>query len=148
MPTILVVDDDEATRLALQALLKRHSFDVVLASDGSTGLRLIEERSCDVAIIDIFMPGMDGIATIRQLVKLDPNLPFIAMSGYAFTDRNQGAPDFLGMTVRLGATAALQKPFKSAELLGAIEHCFEVRRRWAAGIRLERSEHPAARRAS
>jgi CheY-like chemotaxis protein len=79
-------------------------------------------------IIDMFMPGMDGIATIRELIKLKPDLPFIAMSSYAFTDRKQGAPDFLGMAIRLGAAAALQKPFEASELLGAIDRSFELQR--------------------
>lgn len=129
MPAILVIDDDQAIRSALDFLLKRKQFDVLLAPDGPTGLRLISGVALDVVIIDMFMPGMDGIATIRELIKLKPDLPFIAMSGYAFTDRKQGAPDFLGMAIRLGAAAALQKPFENTELLGAIDRSIELHRR-------------------
>jgi CheY-like chemotaxis protein len=82
----------------------------------------------DAVIIDMFMPGMNGIATIRELIKLKPDLPFIAMSGFAFTDRKQGAPDFLGMSIRLGAAAALQKPFETRELLEALDRSLELRR--------------------
>jgi two-component system, response regulator, stage 0 sporulation protein F len=129
MPTILVIDDDHAIRAALDFLLRRKHFSVLLAADGAAGLRLISSLACDAVIIDMFMPGMDGIATIRELIKLKPDLPFIAMSGYALTGRKQGAPDFLGMAIRLGAAAALQKPFENTELLGAIHRSIALRRR-------------------
>ncbi len=122
---ILVIDDDHAIRTVLDVLLRKKHFGVFLAPDGPTGLRLVSNVAFDAVIIDMFMPGMDGIATIRDLIKLKPDLPFIAMSGYAFTDRKQGAPDFLGMAIRLGAAAALQKPFDTHELLGAIDRSLQ-----------------------
>jgi two-component system, response regulator, stage 0 sporulation protein F len=128
MPMILVIDDDHAIRTVLDMLLRKKHFGVFLAADGPTGLRLISGVAFDAVIIDMFMPGMDGIATIRELIKLKPDLPFIAMSGYAFTDRKQGAPDFLGMAIRLGAAAALQKPFETRELLEAIDRSLEFHR--------------------
>ncbi len=123
MPSILVIDDDVSTRTALHALLSKNKLGVFLAADGPTGIRLIGQIPFDVIVIDMFMPGMDGIATMRELIKLDPTLPFIAMSGCGFTNRKLGAPDFLGMAVRLGAAAALQKPFGAAELLAAVDEC-------------------------
>jgi CheY-like chemotaxis protein len=128
MPTILVIDDDLAIRTALDMLLRRKNYSVFLAADGPTGLQLISNLALDAVIIDMFMPGMNGIATIRELIKLKPDLPFIAMSGFAFTDRKQGAPDFLGMSIRLGAAAALQKPFETRELLEALDRSLELRR--------------------
>jgi two-component system, response regulator, stage 0 sporulation protein F len=129
MPTILVIEDDQAIRTALDMLLRKKQFGVFLAPDGQTGLRLISSLTFDAVIIDMFLRGMDGIATIRELIKLKPDLPFIAISGYAFTDRKQGAPDFLGMAIRLGAAAALQKPFETQELLEAIDRSLASRRR-------------------
>jgi two-component system response regulator (stage 0 sporulation protein F) len=128
MPTMLVIDDDPAIRTALDMLLRRKNYSVFLAPDGPTGLQLISSLALDAVIIDMFMPGMNGIATIRELIKLKPDLPFIAMSGFAFTDRKQGAPDFLGMAIRLGAAAALQKPFETRELLEALDRSLEPRR--------------------
>jgi two-component system, response regulator, stage 0 sporulation protein F len=129
MPNILVIDDDNATRAALHAMLSLRKFAICLAPDGPSGLRSIDNVSFDAVLIDMFMPGMDGIATIRELIKLKPRLPFIAMSGCGFTDRRQGAPDFLGMAIRLGAAAALQKPFKPGELFDAIERALWLWRR-------------------
>ena len=94
MPTVLIIDDDSATRAALETLLKKKKFCVFLAPDGPTGIRLIGSVSFDAVVIDMFMPGMDGIATIRELIKIDPTVPFIAISGYAFTDKKQGAPEW------------------------------------------------------
>jgi len=128
MSTILIIDDDESTRIALQALLRRKNLNVLLAADGYAGLRLVGAGIFDAAIIDMFMPGMDGIATIRELIKVDPRLPFIAVSGESFTNGKIGGPDFLGMAVRLGATAALQKPFSTTDLLAALDQCFAKRR--------------------
>jgi CheY-like chemotaxis protein len=125
---MLVIDDDPAIRTALDMLLRRKNYSVFLAPDGPTGLQLISSLALDAVIIDMFMPGMNGIATIRELIKLKPDLPFIAMSGFAFTDRKQGAPDFLGMAIRLGAAAALQKPFETRELLEALDRSLEPRR--------------------
>ena len=121
MPNILVIDDDNSTHAALYAMLSQRKFSIFLAPDGPSGLRSINSVCFDAVIIDMFMPGMDGIATIRELIKLKPALPFIAISGCGFTDRRQGAPDFLGMAIRLGAAAALQKPFRRGELYEAIE---------------------------
>lgn len=129
MPTILIIDDDHATRAALEMLLRQKKFGVFLAPDGPTGIRLIGSVRFDAVVIDMFMPGMDGLATIRELIKIDPTVPFIAISGYAFTDRRQGAPDFLGMAIKLGATAALQKPFDVLDLLEAVNQALDVRQR-------------------
>jgi two-component system, response regulator, stage 0 sporulation protein F len=128
MPAILIIDDDLAIRTALDMLLTSKNYSVFLAPDGPTGLQLISSLAVDAVIIDMFVPGMNGIATIRELIKLKPDLPFIAMSGFAFTDRKQGAPDFLGMAIRLGAAAALQKPFETQELLEALERSLVPRR--------------------
>jgi DNA-binding NtrC family response regulator len=143
MPRILVIDDDHSTRVALDALLTRKQFEVFLAPDGGSGLRLISTIAFDAVIIDMFMPGMDGIATIRQLIKLKPNLPFIAISGCAFTDRKQGAPDFLGMAIRLGAAASLQKPFPISEFLEVIDRSLQVGAQRLAAMRALDTE-PAA----
>jgi DNA-binding NtrC family response regulator len=148
MPTVLIIDDDQATRTALELLLKKKKFGVFLAPDGPTGIRLLGSVPFDAVVIDMFMPGMDGLATIRELIKIDPAVPFIAISGYAFTDRRQGAPDFLGMAIKLGATAALQKPFDMLDLLEAIDRAVEVRRQPLTGAQQHNSGSLSVRKAS
>lgn len=123
MPTVLVVDDDESVRKTLSMMLRSLRLGVYAAPDAETGLNLLAAGEFDVALVDIFMPGMDGFATIREIRKLKPDLPIIAMSSRRFTNPAPGKPDFLGMAVRLGANEALQKPFAPADLCAAIGRC-------------------------
>ncbi|MDR3375204.1 MAG: response regulator, partial [Ancalomicrobiaceae bacterium] len=94
------------------------------ASDGPSGLRLFGQVSVDAVVVDIFMPEMDGLATIREMRIRAPHIPIIAMSGHSVT--NGSRPDFLKMAVKLGATQALQKPFTAAGLFAVLSMCFEA----------------------
>jgi len=127
MPTILVIDDDAAVCAAIEAMLTCRGFGVCVAPDGPTGLEVVEDMSFDAVIVDICMPSMDGLATARELRRRDPNLPVIAISGHGFRGVRNGVPDFLGMAVKLGASAALPKPFRADELVDAIETCLAMR---------------------
>jgi two-component system response regulator (stage 0 sporulation protein F) len=136
MPTVLLIDDDPAVRAAIAAILKRGKFGVFVAPEGSTGLDVFNSARFDAVVVDIFMPDMDGIATIRQLRAANPTIPIIAISGHAITNKRAGAPDFLGMAVKLGATCALQKPFHPNQLFDAVNKCL------AAGGTPARSAEP------
>lgn len=121
MPRILVVDDDKAVRAAIQMLLEHEGYEVVVADDGRSGIAAIDEGDFDLVIVDIFMPGMDGLETIREFHARDPDVPVIAMSGFMFRDSGSPAPDFLNMAAKLGAARSLHKPFRPQELLRAVE---------------------------
>jgi CheY-like chemotaxis protein len=123
MARILVVDDDVLVRLAVKNILEREGHAVVLAECGHDGAQAIEAYAFDLAIVDIFMPDMDGLATIKIFHQSAPRLPIIVISGYAFRDTSGPAPDFLRMAVDLGATACLRKPFTATELLDAVRAC-------------------------
>ncbi|MCB1480942.1 MAG: response regulator [Rhodobiaceae bacterium] len=125
MPTILVIDDQPNVRQAIETILKRKNFGVFLAGDGKTGLALVEKIRFDAIVVDIFMPEMDGLGTIRHLREIDPAIPIVVVSGHAVTSTRDGKPDFLGMAIRLGATCALQKPFTADELLNALHAAME-----------------------
>jgi len=127
MYAILVIDDDDHVRTAIESILTRKSFEVVVARDGRAGLDVFKARKFDAVVIDIFMPEMDGFATLRALRRLDSSIPIVAMSGRAFTDPKDGAPDFLSMAVKLGASRALQKPFRGDELVDALLQCLAER---------------------
>jgi DNA-binding NtrC family response regulator len=123
MPRILVVDDDMSVRLATQTLLEQEGYDVVVADCGRGGIEAIAKASFDAVIVDIFMPGMDGLETIKAFNRHSPGVPVIAMSGFLFRDTSMPAPDFLSMSTKLGAAYSLHKPFRPRELLNAIEAC-------------------------
>jgi CheY-like chemotaxis protein len=125
MARILVVDDDASIRLVVRSILERQGHAVVLAESGRHGSEAIEAFSFDLAIIDIFMPDMDGLETIKALRKSLPTLPIIVMSGYAFRSVDGPPPDFFRMAMELGASACLRKPFTPAQLMHVVQTCRE-----------------------
>src|SRR6266481_3540044 len=94
MARILVVDDDAPVRTTVRLLLERGGHDVVAAADGRSGLKTIEAERFDLLIVDIFMPGMDGLETIRNVRSRLPDLPVLVMSGSSFRSTSAPAPDF------------------------------------------------------
>jgi two-component system response regulator (stage 0 sporulation protein F) len=124
---ILVLDDDPRVSKALRLVLEHEGFEVTTAADGRTGLGLLEKSEFDLAIIDIFMPGADGLETIRTLRQRLPSLPIIVMSGLQYggslLNHNLTVPDFLKVALQFGASFALHKPFQPDELLRAISAC-------------------------
>jgi DNA-binding response OmpR family regulator len=123
MSRVLVVDDDKAVRNAIKTVLEHQGFDVVLAEDGRSGIAAVAGHAFNLVIVDIFMPGMDGLETIRAFHKNAPTVPVIAISGFSFRHSAQPAPDFLTMATKLGAAYSLHKPFRPRELLRVVEAC-------------------------
>jgi CheY-like chemotaxis protein len=126
MAHILIVDDDRAIRTTIELLLKRAGHQVVAAADGREGLKKIEAERFDLLIVDIFMPGMDGLETIKIVHQLQPNLPVVVMSGMVFRSVSSPPPDFLTMATKLGAVRSLRKPFRPHELLAAVDASLNI----------------------
>ena len=129
MAKILVIDDDSAVQATVRLLLERAGHSVVVASDGRKGLKIFEAGEFDLLFLDIFMPGMDGIETMRLVHQQQPLMPIIAISGNPITWDSASGPDFLTMATKLGAVSSLQKPFKPAALLAAVAGCLEAAQR-------------------
>ncbi|MEF2072971.1 response regulator [Consotaella aegiceratis] len=121
MPTILVIDDQLDVLRALGAILRSRLYDVRAASGGREGLALFARGGCSAVIVDIFMPDLDGIGTIRQMHEINPEVPIIAMTGHPLASSTDDKPDFLQMAVALGAFAALRKPFMPDKLMRTLE---------------------------
>ena len=122
MERILVVDDEQLVRDTLGLLLKQEGYRVVVAECGHTAVSAIEAFTFDVVIVDIVMPGMDGIETIGILRQDAPDVSIIAMSGYA-AGSGLAENDFFRAAVERGATCCLRKPFTRDQLIDAIEFC-------------------------
>ena len=125
MPRVLVIDDDPMVAMAIEVCLKRQGMEVTIADGGEAGMRELASQAFDVMLVDIFMPHMRGFESIRIFHERAPTIPLIAMSGYAFAGADTASPDFLRMTLELGATHCLRKPFTPQALLAAINDCLE-----------------------
>ena len=88
-------------------------------------MRELATAGFDVMLVDIFMPHMRGFESVRIFHERAPDIPLIAMSGYAFASADTTSPDFLRMTLELGATCCLRKPFTPQALLAAIDDCLK-----------------------
>ncbi|HUI15841.1 MAG TPA: response regulator [Xanthobacteraceae bacterium] len=126
MARILLVDDDRAIRTTIELLLKRAGHQVVAAPGGREGLTKIETERFDLLIVDIFMPGMDGLETIQKVHQLQAELPIVVMSGMVFRSASMPPPDFLAMATKLGAVNSLRKPFRPHELLAAVDDSLKL----------------------
>src|SRR6516162_11017724 len=80
--TILVVDDEEIMREILETLLTREGYEVRLASSGAEGLELARALPFDAAIVDIMMPGLNGIEALEELKRIDEDLSVIIITAY------------------------------------------------------------------
>jgi len=131
MARIQVIDDDQAIRATIKLLLEREGHEVVLAEDGRKGLDQFRTGQFDLLIVDIFMPGMDGLETVRSIHQVRPDIPIIVISGYAARAAMKSvpaflnAPDFLDMAMKFGAVSSLQKPFRPSQLLSAVTNCLQ-----------------------
>ncbi|GGV31616.1 response regulator transcription factor [Streptomyces spectabilis] len=111
--TVLVVEDDPGVRSTLDQLLRFEGYRVLPAPDGLRGLALIEEEGPDLAVVDVVMPGLDGLALCRMLRRRGDRLPVLVL-----TARDQIGDRVAGLDA--GADDYLAKPFATEELLARI----------------------------
>lgn len=125
MTRVLVIDDDRSVGAAIQTMLTRYGYDTVLAPDAHAGVQAFESSTFDLVMVDIFMPGVDGLETIKDFRERAPTVPIVAMSGFRFRNSVATVPDYLGMAAKLGATCCLRKPFAPQQLMVAINSCLD-----------------------
>ena len=116
---ILVVDDEESVRWALRKALERANYRVDLAADGPSGLQAAEEPGVDLALLDVRLPGRDGLDVLREIRKRRPDLPVIMMTAY-------GTLQVAVEAMRLGAYDYIGKPFDMDEVLLVVEKALEA----------------------
>jgi CheY-like chemotaxis protein len=114
MPTIFLIDDDEGFRQVTRLTLEQMGHKVMEASNGKDALERYDPQAVDLLLIDLFMPGMEGLETIMAFRDRSPRPKMIAMSGGGRTKSS----DILRAAKHLGASSTLMKPF-SKEGLGA-----------------------------
>ena len=114
---ILVIDDDLQFCSLMQEVLSAAGYQVQTALDGRRGFQLASDNPVDLVVIDLLMPGKDGLETIQHILKEKPDLKVIAISG----GRRGGALDFMSAAAKLGAARTFYKPFDHHDFLDAVQ---------------------------
>lgn len=118
---LLLVDDEARFVETLSKRLTARGFDVEGALSGAQALELLQERPFDVVLLDVWMPGMDGLEVLKEIRRLHPSVRVVLVSGNAsITAAVEG--------IRLGATDYLLKPVDIEDVLAKIEEAFEKKR--------------------
>ncbi len=107
---VLVIDDDENDRLLLGIMLEEGGYEFAQASGGEEGLRLFEQLHPDIVMVDLRMPGMDGLEVLDEISRKQSNTPVIVVSGSELIDDAIQA-------IRLGASDYLLKPVNEPSIL-------------------------------
>ena len=117
---ILVADDEQEIRDLLEHFLKGRGYEVVLASDGHQALKLAAEENPQVIILDIKMPGLDGLEVCKRLKEKEQTklIPVIVITG--FEDNKMAA-------LNIGADDFVNKPFDMAEISSRVKSALRIR---------------------
>ena len=133
---VLVVDDAEGIRGYLANLLQLKGYDVDTAEDGRRALALLEGGAApDVIILDVMMPGLDGVETLRRIRELDDEVPVVMLSVV-------GKASTIVEAMRIGAADYLNKPFDETELELTLQKVLETSALRAERDRLAREVLP------
>jgi DNA-binding response OmpR family regulator len=137
MPTInvLLIDDEERFLKTTKILLDKEGCQVFAAADGWRGMEQLKIRSIDVVVLDVKMPGIDGIDVLRQIKERSPLVEVIMLTGHSTLDTAMRG-------LKLGAFDYLTKPCDIGELKLKIKAAHERR-----SAMLARTQHPRPRRA-
>lgn len=119
MKTILIIDDEENIRKSLLGILQDEGYRVLLAADGNAGLSQLREESADLILLDIWMPGIDGLETLQKIREMNPEQLVIMMSGH-------GTIETAVKATRLGAYDFIEKPLSLEKVLLSLQNALRV----------------------
>jgi two-component system nitrogen regulation response regulator NtrX len=117
-PRILVIDDEGAIRDSLRMILEYEDYQFVGAATGQEGLAVVQRERPDLVLLDIKMPGMDGLEVLRKLHALDETLPIVMISGHGTTATAVEA-------IRSGALDFLDKPLSSERVIVTLQNALK-----------------------
>jgi two-component system nitrogen regulation response regulator NtrX len=120
-PSILIVDDEPSILQSLGGLLTDEGFEVIAATNGYEALKIIDAESPDMVLLDIWMPGIDGIETLKEIKKSHPILPVIIISGH-------GTIETAVRATKLGAYNFIEKPLSIDKVIVTINNALNFRR--------------------
>jgi CheY-like chemotaxis protein len=117
MAAILIVDDDPSVRMIATEMLRGTGHAIVEAEDGVEALGLMEHIPIDLLVLDMLMPNMDGIETIRAVRRKHPEARVLAISSGGRSD----AEGYLKLALAFGADAVMEKPLRLVSFASVIE---------------------------
>jgi two-component system, NtrC family, nitrogen regulation response regulator NtrX len=120
-PSILIVDDEPSILQSLQGLLVDEGFEVSTASNGYEALKQIEQESPDLVLLDIWMPGIDGIETLKEIKKDNPFIQVVIITGH-------GTIETAVKATKLGAFDLIEKPLSFDKIVVSINNALNYRR--------------------
>jgi CheY-like chemotaxis protein len=123
---VLVIDDQPWVRATIGLALQSTGYELVGVESAAAALIEFEKSHFDIAIVDIFLPGMDGAKLIKELRLRAPRLPVVAISGVQLKASGRTALDFLSMAPNLGQVVCLQKPFRPPQLIEAVHQALNA----------------------
>jgi two-component system, OmpR family, response regulator len=117
-PRVLLVDDDVPFTRNLVWLLSRRGYEVSAVNDGTSAIQIVEQQEFDVVVLDRKKPGIDGIATLKELKKKRPDVEVVILTGAASVDSALDG-------IELGAYDYITKPIQFSDLEEKISQAFE-----------------------
>ena len=117
---VLIVDDEEAFASVIAERMRARGFDVDTADGGGVALERVAKTRYDAVVLDLAMPGMDGMETMARMLAYDDTLQIIILTGHGSLQRGVEA-------VKAGAADFLEKPADIDELAGKVDEAFEKR---------------------
>jgi two-component system nitrogen regulation response regulator NtrX len=120
-PSVLIVDDEPSILQTLSGLLSDEGFEVSTAVNGYEALKIIDAESPDLVLLDIWMPGIDGIETLKEIKKDNPHIQVIIITGH-------GTIETAVRATKLGAFDLIEKPLSIDKIILAINNALNFRR--------------------
>jgi nitrogen regulation protein NR(I) len=121
LSTILIIDDDDQLRKSFEKLLNDEGYHVLDAPSGEMGVVLVRSEAPDLVVLDMRLPGMNGLETFQTIKEIEPKLPVIIMTAYGTTETAIEA-------TKMGAFDYVLKPFEIPDMLGVIIQALEAGR--------------------
>ena len=118
---VLLVDDEERFVVSTRKFLTNRDFDVLTAFNGMSALEMLEVNDVHVVVLDVKMPGMDGISVLKEIKTRFPLVEVVMLTGHATFDSAVAG-------IKIGASDYLMKPAEPDELVQKIEAAFEKRK--------------------
>jgi two-component system nitrogen regulation response regulator NtrX len=119
-PAVLIIDDEDGIRESLSGIFEDEGYSVFTAGSGEEALKVLKEQSPDLIMLDVWLPGMDGIQTLKEIRNIKPDLPVIMISGH-------GNIELAVKATKTGAYDFLEKPLSLERVILAAKRALEKR---------------------